>query len=313
MSDLTPVQQDVLDQLGATELDRPSFESELRFELRGEIEKAIAGHVQRLGDDDRIFVNKHALTAAHGCETRYLAERDFPGWSIPLARGTVVHKAIELSVHWRGEPYPVDLVDEALASLEHGEMGISEFLQEVPEADRAQLRGDAVDLVTKFRECWPPLQRQWKPVTESKIRLELFEGRVSLLGKIDLTLGSASGNRAGKVLVDLKSGRQHQSHMDDLRFYALVETVRIGVPPRLLASYYLDQGRLHAESVSEDLLFSTASRIAAGIGRMIELHLEERAPSLQVGPSCRWCRALPTCEAGQRHLREFDDPSIELD
>jgi hypothetical protein len=309
---LTPVQQDVLDQLGAVAHERPQFPAELRYELRGSIEKGISEHVDRLAADARIFANKHALGAVHGCETRFLAENEFPGWSVPLARGTVVHKAVELSINWRGSHHPADLVDESLASLEFSEQGIGSFLQEQPEADRAQLRGDAIDLVTKFTECWPPLKKRWRPVTESKVRLELFEGRVVFQGKIDLTLGRAEGNKAGKVLIDLKSGTLRSSHLDDMRFYALIETIRIGVPPRRIASYYLDQGRFHPEDVSEDILFAAADRAASGVRRMIELHLNEREPSLLPGPQCRWCRALDTCPSGQVHLREFDDPLEEL-
>ena len=312
MSDLSPVQQDVLDQLGASMSARPEFPEELRYELRGELEKAIGGHVHRLGDDDRIFANKHAIASALGCEAKYLAESEFPGWSVPLARGSVVHKAIELSINWRGAQLPADIVDEALASLEHNERSIGEFVQQLPESDRAQLRSDAIALLTAFSECWPPLKREWRPVTESQVRLELFDARVVLQGKIDLTLGRATGRRAGKVLVDLKSGTSRPHHLDDLRFYALIETVRLGVPPRLLASYYLDQGLFHTENVTEDMLFSAVGRVANGVGRMIELHLGEREPRLHVGPQCRWCRAIETCETGQRHLREFDDPLEEF-
>lgn len=312
MTELSPVQQDVLDQLGAAASARPEFPAELRYELRGELEKAIGDRVHLLGDDDRIFANKYAIASALGCEGRFLAERDFPGWSVPLAKGSVVHKAIELSVNWRGVAHPLDIVDEALASLEHGEQGIGEFIQGLREADRAQLRSEAVSLVTAFSECWPPLKREWRPVTESQVRLELFDGRVVLQGKIDLTLGRAAGLRAGKVLVDLKSGVGRPHHLDDLRYYALIETIRIGVPPRLLASYYLDQGIFHTETVTADILFSAVGRVADGIGRMIELHLAEREPRLHVGPQCKWCRALETCDTGQRHLREFDDPLEEF-
>ena len=80
-----------------------------------------------------------------------------------------------------------------------------------------------------------------------------------LSGKVDLTVGRADGLRAGKVLVDLKTGGFSPSHREDLRFYALVETLRLGVPPRLLATYYLDGGRLQQEAVR-------TSDVGAGAG-----------------------------------------------
>jgi len=257
---LSPVQQEVVDQIGARRETWPEFPAELRYELRGELEKGLADHVARLNSDRSIWANKHAITAVHGCEKRFLADREFPGWSVPLARGTVVHKAIEFSINWRGTPIPADLVDEAISSLEFGEQNISEFIQELSDADRAQLRSDAVDLVTKFDECWPDLKKRWRPVTESKIRVELFDGMVVMQGKIDLTLGRAEGLKAGKVLVDLKSGKFQQQHMHDLRHYAMIEAVRIGVPPRRIASYYLDQGRFHSEDVRPLVFGRAASR-----------------------------------------------------
>lgn len=308
----SPVQREVLEQIGGRRETWPEFPGELRGELRGEIEKGIAEHVATLGPDRQIWANKHAVAQVHGCEKRFLADREFPGWSVPLARGTVVHKAVEFSINWQTTPVPGDLVDEALASLAFGEQNISTFIQELSDADRAQLRSDAIDLVTKFDECWPRLKKQWRPVTESKVRLDLFDGKVVLQGKIDLTLGRAEGNKAGKVLVDLKTGSFRPEHMADLRYYAMIETCRIGVPPRRIASYYLDQGRFHPEDVTEDHLFGAAGRAVAAINRMIELELNPDNPRIAPNPGCRWCRALETCEPGQVSLREFDDPLDDL-
>ena len=312
MDELSPVQQEVVEQIGAVRESWPEFPAELRYELRGELERGVADHVKMLGDGVSIWANKHAITSVHGCEKKFLADREFPGWSVPLARGSVVHKAIELSINWRGTPIPADLVDESMASLEYSDQNISGFLQELSDADRAQLRSDSVDLVTKFDECWPDLKKQWRPVTEAKIRMELFEGRVVLQGKIDLTLGRAEGLRAGKVLVDLKSGKFQPGHMHDLRYYAMIETVRIGVPPRRIASYYLDQGRFHSEDVTEEMLFSATQRAIDGINRMIELELDPSDPRVATSPACRWCRVLDACQPGQVSLREFDDPLEDL-
>ncbi len=310
--ELSPVQREVLEQIGAKRETWPEFAPELRGELRGEIENGIAEHVAQLGPDRQIWANKHAIASVHGCEKRFLADREFPGWSVPLARGTVVHKAVEFSVNWPSVPIPGDLVDEAIASLEFGEQNIAGFLQDMSDADRAQLRSDAIDLVTKFDECWPRLKKQWRPVTESKVRLDLFDGKVVLQGKIDLTLGRAEGGKAGKVLIDLKSGKFQPAHMQDLRYYAMIEACRIGVPPRRVASYYLDQGRFHPEDVTEDLLFSAAQRAIDGVNRMIELELDPSNPRVATSAACRWCRALPLCEEGQVSLREFDDPLDDL-
>ena len=142
---------------------------------------------------------------------------------------------------------------------------------------------------------------------ETPIRVELAKGKVVLSGKVDLTLGSAGGNTAGKVIVDFKTGKFSPSHRDDLRFYALLDTIRIGVPPRLVASYYLDQGEFSPEKITLEVLESTIARVSNGMTRLAELHLEIRPPSTQSGPPCRWCLLSQGCEAGQEYLADNSD------
>src|SRR5690606_30420226 len=141
------------------------------------------------------------------------------------------HKAIELMVNWRGEATPLDLVDEALASLERKENGLPVWLASCSELDRAELRSEVNERVAKFVETFPPLNKRWVPVTETGLRVELAGGRVVLQGRIDLTLGQPRGTTASKVLIDLKTGGFAPSHLDDLRFYALLDTLRLGTPP----------------------------------------------------------------------------------
>jgi hypothetical protein len=104
------------------------------------------------------------------------------------------------------------------------------------------------------------------------------------------------------VLIDLKTGGFAPVHLDDLRFYALLETIRIGVPPRLVASYYLDSGEPRTEAVSVGLLEATVARVVDGVGRLVGLAHGTVEPALRPGPSCRWCVVLADCEAGRAHL-----------
>ena len=306
--DLNPAQQQVLDLLGATADERPTFEPTLRHELRADLEHQLAHLAGDLDPDDPFFVSKHKLGSVHGCEVRMLADEAVGfEWSVPTARGTVAHKAIELSVNWRGEPTPAELVDESIARLANGGDSLAEFLQRASEVDRVELRGEALDRVTKFSESFPPLLARWRPVTESRARVELADGRIVLSGKVDLSLGQAKGTTAGKVLIDLKTGGFAPVHLDDLRFYALLETIRIGVPPRLVATYYLDSGTPRTESVTVGLLEATVARVADGVDRLVGLAHGTVEPRLRPGPACRWCVALADCETGRAHLDDHDD------
>jgi hypothetical protein len=292
-----PAQRRVIELLGRSE-SAPVFDADVGERLRADVEAAIAPHVDMLGGE-RLFVSKHALAQMHGCEAHHLATRDTFEWSLATVRGSVAHKAIELSIHWRGEPYPAELVDEAIARLVNDDMGPGPFLGTLGTGDLAQLRGEVNDLVAGFLECFPPLRASWTPVTESRVRVELCDGLVVLSGKVDLTLGRHQGN--GKVIIDLKSGFGSPTHKEDLRFYALIEAIKLGVPPRLVATYELDTARPHPEEVTDAVLQSALARTIDGVIKLIELH-DGRPPLVRPGPPCRWCPLSTTCPEGIAHL-----------
>lgn len=304
---LNPAQQEVLDLLGAAPDERPTFAPSLRDVLLAELEDGLAEIAPELTTDDPLFVSKRALSNVHGCELRHVVERgaDF-SWNATIARGSVAHKAIELSVHWRGEPDPLDMVDEAMARLANGTDGLADWLTTCPEGERAELRALANERVVTFFECFPPLKARWVPVTEGRLRADLLGGRVVLSGRTDLSLGRANGSIAGKVIIDLKTGAFSPSHLDDLRFYALVETLRLGTPPRLLASYYLDSGRAHPEAVTEGLLHAAVERTIDGARILHQLEVGTKEPVTRPSRSCRWCPALAGCGAGRAHLGDDD-------
>ena len=306
--EFNPAQRAVLDRLGASPDDRPVFADDLRHHLRAALETAVEPHLDGLPPGEDLFVHKHRLAQVHGCETNFLAgeAEDFE-WKVPTARGTIIHKAVELAVNWRRQIEPAVIIDETLARYEQDSEGLGRWLQDCTEVERAELRSESLDAFTKYLECWPPLKPAWRPVTESRLRAELCDGRLILAGKVDLTLGVAHGQRAGKVIIDLKTGNFAPIHREDLRFYALVETLRIGVPPRLLASYYLDRADFVPEDVTEEMLLATVARVADGVGRLVELLHGGRTPGKLPGPACRWCPVNDTCNEGQAHMAAVDD------
>ncbi len=307
---LNPAQQQVLDLLGAPPEARPTFSPTLRDTLLADIDDGLRELLDELDPADPLFASKHALSTVHSCEARHVAERDIPfEWSVPLARGTVAHKAIELSIHWRGRPDPLQLVDESLARLAEGTDGLGDWLAGCSEVDRAEVRALANERVATFLECFPPIRAAWIPVTEGRLRAEVLGGRVVFSGRTDLALGRPEGSTARKVVIDLKTGGFSAAHLDDLRFYALIETLRLGTPPRLLASYYLDAGRAQPEAVTEGLLRAAAARAVDGVRALHELSVGTRAPVARAGVSCRWCPALASCQVGQVHLGRSEDTS----
>lgn len=302
--DLTAAQREVIAELGATPAQRPEFSEDLRAQLRDELVESIAPFAEAYSPEKPLFVNKHNLTMVHGCEARFVhdATTDEFDWSVPIAIGSVTHKAIELSVHWRGDNTPLALVDEAMARLAGDDYSLGDFVRHLDESDRAQLRSDANDRVASFLECWPPLKRAWRPVTESRVRAELLGRRIIASGRVDLTLGWPQGQTAGKVIIDLKTGRNRASHRDDLRFYALLEVLKVGTPPRLGATYYLDQGTFVSEEINEDVLDAAIGRFVDGVDLMVQLLIDEREAARRPSPGCNWCPLLDSCEPGRNYL-----------
>ena len=228
---LNPMQQAVVDALGKPHGWEP-LPASIVVAVSEQLRESLADVAEHFTPDKPLWISKGKLTAIHGCETNFVASLDSFEWTLRNVKGTVLHKAIELGINWRGDPTPGDVVDEALAQLADDERSAGEFIERLSPAERAQLRSMAIDAYSKFDECFPPLKNSWRPVLESSARVELFDGRINLSTRADLTLGAVGS----KVIVDMKSGRVYPNHREELRFYALVESLRAGVAPRMLAT-----------------------------------------------------------------------------
>jgi hypothetical protein len=306
---LNPTQHRVLTELMATGMERPVFDSVLPARLLDLLEDGLAPVAPLLGTGE-LVVGKHDLAQVLQCERMAMAsQRKGFAWSPRTACGTVAHKAIELSAFTADDPTPLDLVDRALSRiLDAAEpWGPADYLEQADEADRAEVRAGANDLVAKFLDDFPPLKRQWRPVLESHVRIDLFDGRIVLKGKVDLALGRRDATRARVLIVDFKARTPHHAHVDDLRFYALLDTIRSGVPPFRVASYYLDAARSQHEDVTEDVLEAAAHRVIQGVTRMVELRIGGRPPLLHPGPACGFCSERHECEGALRWSEQQAD------
>ena len=294
----TPTQLRVASELFDREGHRPTFDADLGPELTRLLEDGLGPVVADRQPVDGLFLSKRTLGQVHACEGWLLAERDQPfTWSAPAARGTVAHKAVELSITLRSRPAPLDLVDLALERLvESGDKGLGSWLLDADPAELAQLRSEAADWLVKFEDTFPALRWAWRPRLESSLTVELCGGRVVLRGRVDLALGRAEGSTARVLIVDFKTGRPQPVFTEDLRFYALLETIRVGVPPYRLATFSLDSGTWVAEDVDEAVLLSAARRTVDAVAKLTSLE-EGRTPVLRAGVPCRWCPAAATCPA----------------
>ena len=295
---LTPTQEWVLHDVMGHGRPRPTFERDVAARLRGDIEARLADVAGDLGCR-RFVVHKAALSQVHSCEGNHVAEaRAGFTWTPATAVGSVVHKAIELSASLGHPDGLAALVDVAIERLSADlDRGPGAWLAAASDLERAEVRSGAIDRAVKFEDEFPPISRSWRPRLESTLLTSLCDDRIVVRGKVDMALGQARGSTAGVLIVDFKTGKPWRGHADDLRFYALLETLRSGVPPFRVVSWYLDSGQCQAEDVDEDLLGVAARRLADGARTLYELDVLGRQPVLRPGPVCRFCPARDDCGA----------------
>lgn len=303
LTSLTPIQRKTLQALRRSG-EPLVFEEGLVADIRTDMRVALDHFAARLDDGQDLFVTKHRIASVLDCEAHFLAPDEFE-WTPATAKGQIAHRAIQLLLGWSGEPSPTDLVDEAMARLADEDRGIGIWIATLDKGDEADTRGLSTERVTKFVESFPPLDRRANPVTEAAAQWPV-SGPILLRARVDLMIGRPSGNESRKVIIDLKTGRVGPRHRQDLGFYALVETLVRGVPPRKLATFYLDAGEAQTEDVSERLLRTAVRRTLDGINAMVELGAEGRPPAKRPGSGCRWCPLAEGCDEGQAHLATFD-------
>lgn len=298
---LNPAQQRVVDDLFALAAPRPTFAEGIDLALLDQLETALADVADRL-DPLELHVNKAALAQVLACESHHLAEAITPfRWTVANTRGVIAHRAIELAVFAPAGTPPLGVVDDVIERIaEDGDdRSPRDFLRGATAVELAELRGAASQIVTSFESQFPPLEKGWRPRVEAPCKVELCAGRVVLRAKVDLALGRPVGTEARVLLVDIKTGRPWPAHLDDLRYYALCETLRSGVPPFRIASYYLETGRWQHEDVTVEILESAARRVVAAVTKLADLRLRERPPTTTVGPTCSFCRRREECPGGR--------------
>ncbi len=304
---LTPAQERTLALLRRS--DEPLvFDEPFIDELLRTATVEIAALSARL-QGEKLWVSKGFLAKVHGCEVRHLAPDDF-AWKPSTAAGFVAHKAIELSLNWRGEPHPSVVVDEAMARLLDQADARGGYVAGLSDGDWAELRSRAIDRTTKFLQDFPPLPVAAQPVLEASARWSP-PGTIELSGKVDLQVGRPTGRESRLLIIDFKSGGRSPHHRDDLRFYALMQTLRHAVPPRKLVTYYLDYADSDVEDVTEGMLQAALHRTLEGIARHVELTVEGREPVKRVGTACRWCPLQEQCAEGRAFLHGDDTEHVD--
>ncbi|HVM09719.1 MAG TPA: PD-(D/E)XK nuclease family protein [Acidimicrobiales bacterium] len=309
---LNPAQQRVVDDLLAISTPRPSFAEGVDLALLDRLEGELHEVADRLDPLD-LHVNKSMLGQVLACEAHHesVTSERFR-WTVSNTRGVIAHRAIELAVFAPPGTAPLSVVDDVIERIaeEGDDRSPRDFLRCATAVELAELRGGASQVVTAFEAQFPPLEKAWRPRVEAPCRVELCGRRIVLRAKVDLALGRPVGNEARVLLVDIKTGNAWPGHLDDLRYYALCETLRSGVPPFRIATYYLETGRWQHEEVTLDLLETAARRVIEGVTRLADLRLRERPAAFTSGPTCSFCSKRDDCPGGREWAERREEAGV---
>jgi CRISPR/Cas system-associated exonuclease Cas4 (RecB family) len=257
--------------------------------------------VSSLGLRSPLRLSKDRISDRFRCQGLFQASLSGEGasfvHSVSSAAGTLLHKAIELEVGARGFVDGADLVDRAASRLFESDRGFGPFFRNLDDLGRGEVRSEAVRRVELFRASFPPLgllRRELHPVSELWLEAEFGSGALSVVGKVDLMLGSPDPARATRVLVDFKTGAAWPEHAEDMRLYALLYLMRFGVAPLRVATFLLSSGKPQVEDVTEETLERAADRVVESARTVAELQ-EGQEPALSPGPHCTWCPRSDVC------------------
>jgi PD-(D/E)XK nuclease superfamily len=295
---LTEPQQRTLDQLIGTE--RPVFLADLPQRLRDRIEEAARG----LELHDLLWLGKERLNDLDRCEGTFWSKLAGEGPAFAHSRatalGVVQHRAIEVVVGAREALEPHDAATIAATRTADREERFAEYWRQLATAEQDDLLMEVARRTALFEGSFPPLRdlrRELAPMVELPMKAELLGGSLVVSGKVDLVVGRPDRMqpmRAQRLLIDLKTGGAYPEHAEDNRAYALLHTLRFGVPPYRVASFFLEGGTWQVEDVHEELLFHAADRVIAAARSAASLRAG-REPTLTPGRWCTWCPRLDVC------------------
>jgi PD-(D/E)XK nuclease superfamily protein len=281
---------------------RPAFPADLPQRLRDRIE----GAVRELELSGPLWLGKDKLKDHGRCEGTFLSKllEEAPPFSLNArsAAGTLLHKAVEAEVGAKEPVDPHGLAELATRRLMEREERFAEYWTSLEPSDRDEIAMETVRRIAQFQASFPPLRefrRELVPMSEFRVKAEFLGGDLVVSGQIDLVLGSPDPldpTRATRIAIDLKTSEARPEYVEDLRLYALLLTLRFGVPPFRTASLFLDSGEWQPEDVTDEVLVHAADRVIAAARSAASL-MAGAEPDLRPGPWCGWCPRAEVCPA----------------
>ena len=293
---LTPRQVRTLDELLAIGAERPAADPELVSEILARLAAAVEPALERWTERS-LYLTKGQYLSTLRCEGELLASAQAPrsGMSAPAVAGTIAHRAVQLSYTHPFRPVS-EYVRQSVVGARSADQELDGWWAKLPVSEQSDLLMQITSKVTNFLDDFPPLDPSWSPRFEEPMVAKV--GKLTMASRADLLIGRPRGDlRQTMLLIDLKSGDIKDEHIDEAHFYALVATIRHGVPPWRSLVYSLASGDYTSPDITGDVLLETVDRVGAAINALVDVFTERRTPDLKPGGQCRWCPARETCPA----------------
>lgn len=292
---LNASQQNVFDNLLAVGIPRPFAPEGLAGELALYLEQVTAEAVEAWTEPS-LWISKSQVMTVLRCEAQtiaYKADTSERGMNHRTAAGIIAHKGIQIAGTYPGRPVR-QYVDGAVELSCEDESDFKQWWEGISEARRAETVGLATERVAGFLDSWPVLDERWEPRFEASVQAKV--GRLTLGGRVDLSLGRPRAPRQTMLLCDFKTGAVNDDHRLEAGFYALVSTLRYGIPPFRSVIYSLASGEwTEPADVTAENLWEVAEVVGRAVNSYVEVLTEARAPEYGPGRHCSWCPANSTC------------------
>ena len=295
----------VMDLLEVT-ATRPAPDPDRPRRLRDLIEGLLAPVLEQRDVEARpIRLGKTQLDAL-ACDGRYLDQVATPfEWARPIVRGQLVHRATALDHHLGRSRGSGELMAHAWEEFTHSGDGHLAFAQTLSDLDIASLQADAATAVEEYRATFPHIPDTWRVVYEPTIVARFGAGAVTIRGKPDIVLGRVTADQRRMLLVDLKTGNRSRNDRQDMRWYALLATLKYRQAPFKVATFYIDEGSWVEETVTDDVLEAAARGVVERVIAAIRLTDDPTPVTLNAGPMCRWCGLADSCIEKKRADAEY--------
>lgn len=214
--------------------------------------------------------------------------------SAPAAKGTLVHRALEL-LHCLAPAERTEAAAVACLRTATDDVLGGEEYRELELDDADEFVADAELLVRRYFTIEDPTAVR---AIGLELRMEAEVGGVRLRGVIDRLELDADG---GLVVTDYKTGRVpserfEQGKLGGVHFYAFLCEAVLGVRPSKIQLLYLREPVMIVATPSDQSIRGLQKRVGA-IWTAVERACEREDFRPQRGRLCDWCAFKPLCPA----------------